>query len=106
MSKAALAMFSKTVALEVAPSGIRVNSLAPGAVETELNRDVLDRIGRDKFADWIPLGRVARTEEMVGPALFLASQASSYMTGATLFVDGGYMQNLVRYRPSITGEID
>jgi gluconate 5-dehydrogenase len=101
MSKAALAMFTKTVALEVAPHGIRVNSLAPGAVETELNREVLDQIGRDKFADWIPLGRVARIEEMVGPALFLASQASSYMTGATLFVDGGYMQNLVRYRPPL-----
>jgi gluconate 5-dehydrogenase len=99
MSKAALSMFTKTVSLEVAPYGIRVNSLAPGAVETELNREVLDKIGRDNFAGWIPLGRVARTEEMVGPALFLASPASSYMTGTTLFVDGGYMQNLVRYRP-------
>jgi NAD(P)-dependent dehydrogenase (short-subunit alcohol dehydrogenase family) len=99
MSKAALAMFTKVVALELAPRAIRVNNFAPGAVETEINRDVLDAIGRDKFREWIPLGRVATTHEMIGPALFLASDASSYVTGATLYVDGGYQQNLVRYRP-------
>jgi len=99
MSKAALAMFTKVAALELAPRNIRVNNFAPGAVETDINRDVLDAIGRDKFQEWIPLGRVAMTREMIGPALFLASNASSYVTGATLYVDGGYRQNLVRYRP-------
>jgi gluconate 5-dehydrogenase len=99
MSKAALAMFTKVAALELAPFGIRVNNFAPGAVETDINRDVLDTIGRDKFREWIPLGRVAQTTEMIGPALFLASDASSYVTGATLYADGGYQQNLVRYRP-------
>jgi NAD(P)-dependent dehydrogenase (short-subunit alcohol dehydrogenase family) len=99
MSKAALAMFTKTAALELAPFGIRVNNLAPGAVETDLNRQVLETIGRDKFREWIPLGRVAQVDEMVGPALFLASDASKYVTGATLYVDGGYLQHLVRYRP-------
>lgn len=99
MAKAALAMFTKTVAVELAPRGIRVNNLAPGAVETDINRDVLDQIGRDKFREWIPLGRVAHTHELVGPALFLASDAASYITGATLYADGGYLHNLVRYRP-------
>jgi NAD(P)-dependent dehydrogenase (short-subunit alcohol dehydrogenase family) len=97
-SKAALAMFTRTIAIELGPEGIRVNNLAPGAVETDINREVLDLIGRRQFQEWIPLGRVAQTSEMVGPALFLASDASSYVTGATLYADGGYMQHLVRYR--------
>ncbi len=96
MAKAALAMFSKAVTLELAPHGIRVNNLAPGAVETDINRAILDRIGRDTFAEWIPLGRVGQTSDMVGPALFLASDASRYVTGTTLVADGGYLQHLVR----------
>ena len=99
MSKAALCMFTRVMALELAPHKIRVNNLAPGAVETDLNRDVLDRIGRDKFAEWIPLGRVATADEMIPPAVFLASDASKYITGTTLYAEGGYIHNLVRYRP-------
>jgi NAD(P)-dependent dehydrogenase (short-subunit alcohol dehydrogenase family) len=98
-SKAALAMFSKTIAVELAPQGIRVNNFAPGAVETEINREVIQEISEEKFREWIPLGRVAQTDEMIGPALFLASDASSYVTGTTLYADGAYLQNLVRYRP-------
>lgn len=101
MTKAALAMLSKGAAVELAPLGIRVNNLAPGAVETDINRAVIEQIGRDKFAEWIPAGRVAKVEEMVGPALFLASEASSYVTGTTLYADGGYLQHLVRYRPAL-----
>lgn len=99
MTKSALAMATKVLSLELAPYNIRVNNFAPGAVETDMNREVIDEIGRDKFAEWIPLGRVASVDEMVGPALFLASDASSYVTGSTLLADGGYAQNLVRYRP-------
>ena len=68
MAKAALAMFTKTAAVELAPSSIRVNNLAPGAVETDINREVIERIGRDKFGEWIPAGGVAQTFDMVGPA--------------------------------------
>jgi NAD(P)-dependent dehydrogenase (short-subunit alcohol dehydrogenase family) len=99
MSKAALAMFTKTAAIELAPFGIRVNNLAPGAIETDINREIIDQIGRDKFAEWIPAGRVGTVDEVAGPALFLASDAASYVTGATLYADGGYRHNLVRYRP-------
>jgi NAD(P)-dependent dehydrogenase (short-subunit alcohol dehydrogenase family) len=97
-SKAALAMFTKTIAVELAPDGIRANNLAPGAVETDINRKVIQEIGEDKFREWIPLG-IAQTEDIVGPALFLASDAARYITGTTLYADGGYLQNLVRYRP-------
>lgn len=97
-AKAALAMFTKSAAVELAADGIRVNTLAPGVVETDINRDVLDAIGRDRFREWIPLGRVAQTDEIAGPAIFLASNAASYVTGAALVVDGGYRHHLVRYR--------
>lgn len=99
MSKAALGMFTKTAAIELAPLDIRVTNLAPGAIETDINRALIDEIGRDRFADWIPAGRVGHTSELVGAALFLASSASSYVTGTTLYADGGYSQHLVRYRP-------
>jgi NAD(P)-dependent dehydrogenase (short-subunit alcohol dehydrogenase family) len=99
MSKAALEMFTKTAAIELAGLGIRINNIAPGAIETEINREVLDEIGREKFAEWIPAGRVGSTAEVVGACIFLASAAASYITGTTLFADGGYAQNLVRYRP-------
>jgi gluconate 5-dehydrogenase len=99
MTKAALNMFTKVAAIELAPHGIRVNSLAPGAIETDMNREVIDKIGREKFAEWIPAGRVGTVEEVVGPALFLASDAASYVTGETLYADGAYRHHLVRYRP-------
>lgn len=99
MSKAALNMFTKTLAVELGPLGIRVNNLAPGPIETDINREVIDQLGRDNFAEWVPIGRVGQVDEMIGPTLFLASDASSFVTGATLYADGGYMLNLVRYRP-------
>jgi NAD(P)-dependent dehydrogenase (short-subunit alcohol dehydrogenase family) len=104
MSKAALAMFTKAAAIELAPMKIRVNNLAPGAIETDINRGVIEQIGRDKFAAWIPAGRVGTIDEVVGPALFLASDAASYVTGATLYADGAYRHHLVRYRPGTAHE--
>ena len=97
-TKAGVIELTRSMALELAPHGIRVNNFAPGAVETNMNRDVLARIGHDKFAEWIPLGRVSHEDDVIPPIVFLASDASRYMTGSTLFADGGYMRNLVRYR--------
>lgn len=94
MSKASLAMYTKVAALELAKYNIRINNLAPGAIKTDINKDLVNSMD---FQEWIPLGRVGSVEEMIGPTIFLASKASSYMTGATLFIDGGYKENLLRY---------
>ncbi|GMQ60250.1 SDR family oxidoreductase [Vallitalea sediminicola] len=100
MSKAAMGMMSKVAALELGNSGIRVNNLAPGAIATDMNRDLLKKLEEDNgtsFGEWIPLNRVGEVEEMVGPAIFLGSKASSYITGTTIYADGGYKENLLRY---------
>lgn len=94
MAKASLAMFTKVAALELAKDRIRVNNLAPGAILTDMNRELVQSMA---FEQWIPMGRVGMAEELIGPAIFLASGASSYVTGTTLYVDGGYSENLLRY---------
>jgi glucose 1-dehydrogenase len=88
-SKAGLHGLTKQLAIELAPLGIRVNTFAPGPVNVERNlRDDPDY--RSVWGGVIPLGRTAESEEMVGPAVFLASAESSYVTGQTFFVDGGW----------------
>nr|WP_288651289.1 SDR family oxidoreductase [uncultured Dorea sp.] len=94
LSKSALSMYTKVAALELAKENIRVNNLAPGAILTDMNREIVESMD---FDQWIPMERVGRSEELAGPAIFLASEASSYITGATLYVDGGYSENLLRY---------
>jgi glucose 1-dehydrogenase len=88
-SKAGLHGLTKQLAIELAPLGIRVNTFAPGPVNVERNlRDDPDY--RTVWGGMIPLGRTAESEEMVGPAIFLASDESSYVTGQTFYVDGGW----------------
>lgn len=99
-AKAGLELFTRTAAIELGPSAVRVNALAPGAIETQMNRKILDEVGRDRFAEWIPLGHVGEVTDIAGPAVFLASDASGYMSGATIVVDGAYSHHLVRYRTS------
>lgn len=93
--KAALEMFSKVSSIEWAKYGIRVNNIAPGAIETDMNRDLIKEL---PFEDWIPMERVGMSDELIGPVIFFSSDASSYVTGTTLFVDGGYPLNLLRYK--------
>lgn len=89
-SKAALSMMAKTMAQEAAPYGVRVLSIAPGAIATPINADVRgDAETKRDLLEKIPLGRVGRPEEIAGMAVVLASDAASYVTGATLFIDGG-----------------
>jgi NAD(P)-dependent dehydrogenase (short-subunit alcohol dehydrogenase family) len=91
MTKAAVISMTKTLAAELGSSGIRVNAIAPGLVETKFaaalitNDDIVKRV-----IDRTPLGRYAQPDELGGAALFLASDAASFITGHTLVVDGGY----------------
>jgi NAD(P)-dependent dehydrogenase (short-subunit alcohol dehydrogenase family) len=90
-SKGGLTLLTKTLALEWALDGITVNAICPGPFATEMNLPLLDN--PQVRADWesrIPLGRWGDPAELGPVAVFLASDASSYVTGATIFVDGGY----------------
>jgi NAD(P)-dependent dehydrogenase (short-subunit alcohol dehydrogenase family) len=86
--KAGLMSFTRAMAADFAPSGIRVNALAPGTVDTDMVRANPPAV-QEGMAKASQLRRAASPDEMVGPALFLASEASSFMTGQVLLVDGG-----------------
>jgi NAD(P)-dependent dehydrogenase (short-subunit alcohol dehydrogenase family) len=88
-SKAALGMLTKTLAQEAAPHGVRVLALGPGAVQTPINQSVwADPAASADLLTKIPLGRMGRTDEIATMAVVLCSDASSYVTGTTLMVDG------------------
>ncbi len=89
-SKAVVISLTRSLAMEWGPAGVRVNALCPGWTATDLNRVLWeDETTSAAMTARVPLGRWERAEEMVGPALFLAGDASSYVTGHTLVVDGG-----------------
>lgn len=91
-SKAAVKMLTQSLAQELAPDGVRVNAIAPGPMKTDITLPTREDPERYKqFLTRIPLARFGEPEELVGPALFLASDMSSYVTGTTLVVDGGYL---------------
>ena len=91
VSKAGLIQMTKALALEWARHGIRVNALAPGYVETDLTREYLATEDGQKLLKRIPQRRPAEMAELDGPLLLLASDASSYMTGSVVVVDGGHL---------------
>ncbi len=90
-SKGGVEMLTKALALDWAKRGVRVNCLAPGYVDTELTSGLLhhDTLGKP-FLDHTPMGRFGEAKDMIGAAIFLASDASAYMTGQSLVVDGGW----------------
>ena len=90
VSKAGVVMLVRVLARELGNDGIRVNAIAPGLVKTDLSRnDWMDPEIRAEREAATPLGRLAETGDLVGAALFLASDASAYVTGHTIVVDGG-----------------
>jgi NAD(P)-dependent dehydrogenase (short-subunit alcohol dehydrogenase family) len=90
-TKAGVAGLTRALAIEWAPHNLTVNAIAPGVFETDLNRDLLKGPRGQEFLARTPMRRFGRVEELVGAAVFLASDAASFVTGQLLTVDGGLL---------------
>lgn len=90
-SKAGLVQLTRSMALEWARYGIRANALCPGYVETDINRDFFATDAGQALVRRIPSRRLGQLDDLVGPLLFLCSEASAYMNGTSLVVDGGHL---------------
>ena len=91
-SKAGVVSLTRSLAVEWSKKGVTVNAVAPGVFRTELNAQLLDSTARgQELLMRTPMGRFGKTEELVGAAIFLASDAASFVTGQTIVVDGGFL---------------
>jgi glucose 1-dehydrogenase len=88
-SKGGVMLLMKSLAQEVAPERIRVNSIAPGAIRTAINKEATEGEAAERLLKLIPYRRIGVAEDVARAALFLASDMADYVTGTTLFVDGG-----------------
>jgi NAD(P)-dependent dehydrogenase (short-subunit alcohol dehydrogenase family) len=91
-SKSAVASLTRSLAVEWSKQGVTVNAIAPGVFRTDLNANLLDSTARgQELLMRTPMGRFGKTEELIGAAVYLASDASSFVTGQTIVVDGGFL---------------
>src|SRR6185295_4703307 len=90
-SKAAVAGLTRALAIEWAPNGVTVNAIAPGVFETDLNRAILKGPRGQELLARTPMRRFGKVEELVGAAVYLSSDAASFVTGQLLVVDGGFL---------------
>jgi NAD(P)-dependent dehydrogenase (short-subunit alcohol dehydrogenase family) len=90
-SKAGVELLTRTIALEYGPHGVRANCLAPGVIDAGMTDVVTDPVQREALVARHPLGRMGRAEEVAEAAVWLGSDASSFTTGTTLTVDGGFL---------------
>jgi len=90
-SKAAVAGLTRSLSVEWARHGVTVNAIAPGVFETDLNREILKGARGQEFKMRTPMGRFGRVEELAGAAVYLASDAASFVTGQLIAVDGGFL---------------
>lgn len=97
VSKAGLTMLTRSLALEWAEFGIRVLTVSPGAIETDINRERIVKRGRGVTEGYIPLGRIGQVDEVADTILFLSSDAARYISGIDLWVDGAYSLNFARH---------
>jgi NAD(P)-dependent dehydrogenase (short-subunit alcohol dehydrogenase family) len=101
-TKAGIVQMARGLAAELGPSGVRVNALAPGIVATPLTRQIMSNAEWNRaYASRCALGRWAEPEEMAGPIVFLASDASSYLTGTIIFADAGWTAIDGRFEPRL-----
>ena len=98
-AKAGLKMFSKCLSLELADKGVRVVSVAPGAIETNMNSEEIKKFGKDKFEQWIPQGRLGEVSDVANTVVFMASDLAKYINGADIYIDGAYMNHTIQYDP-------
>jgi NAD(P)-dependent dehydrogenase (short-subunit alcohol dehydrogenase family) len=91
MAKAGVVNLTETLAVEWARRGVRVNAIAPGFVITDLNRDKMSAERKALALARTPMGRFGETTDLTGAAIYLASDASGYVTGETIRVDGGFL---------------
>ena len=91
-TKAGVVAMTRGLGRELGPAGIRVNAIAPAVLETEMVREALTPALREKILARVPLGRFAEADDVARLALFLASEAASFITGETIAVDGGFLR--------------